>query len=213
MDAPPAKDPTWTITALLLLVSLIAVMSAAGATVYLCSMPATTALGMLAVVDGRYTNALVAVTHSQAGQCASLQEMPHLTKTHPIQSFAARVALTVYVQSIIDASVPKLAWVTAQDLWTGALKAIGRLDRLLHVVRMASCIFVMILAVTFLTHKVEGKVLDQSSLMLASSRINWVGRACGATCREVYAAQSLFTPKHNVALGAHVFLDDEGVRE
>ncbi|KAL3910171.1 MAG: hypothetical protein SGPRY_009154, partial [Prymnesium sp.] len=176
-------------------------------------MPATTALGMLAVVDGRYANALVAVTHSQAGQCASLREMPHLTKTHPIQSFAALVALTVYVQSVIDTGVPKLAWVTARGLWTGALKTIRRLARLLHAVRMASCVFVMILAVTFLTPKVEGKVLEQSSLMLASNRVNWVARVCGATCREVYAAQSLFTAKHNVALGAHVFLDDEGVHE
>lgn len=56
-------------------------------------------------------------------------------------------------------------------------------------------------------------VLDGAAISRVSNGANLVARVSGASFKEVYAAQSLYTSRHNVALGTHTFLEDDGVRE
>lgn len=84
-------------------------------------------------------------------------------------------ALVTYVQAVCDAGVPALLLLTLRMLFVSACSALARCGRLLHALRTAACIFVLVLAVTLLAPKVEGRQLDAMSIARLDTRIN--GRA------------------------------------
>lgn len=105
-DPVVVHQPAWTARAFLLLCSLVVVVALTAAVVSFYSLPAASALGVAAAIDGTYAHALVASTHNDAGQCAELLRLPSYTRTHPTQSFISIVAVVTYVQAILDAQLP-----------------------------------------------------------------------------------------------------------
>lgn len=86
----------WTLRVFIMFMSLAVLVGAISTAVYLCSMPPVTALSVLAVLDSRYADALVAATHSQAGHCrSSISMMPLLTRAELRRSHSYRCLSTV----------------------------------------------------------------------------------------------------------------------